>query len=282
MLKTRTFLIFFLLIFAVAFLLPPVLFIPEIIEHTNNLKLSKSGVEAVATIIPNSQTSNLTINGVPYYKIEYTFINSNGEELLGKTSQNYTYYQILNMTTKKTILIKYDPETNKSIEKNYHLIDNTSVKFNILFVLFFGIADLVFWIFIILSIIKLLNAKRVEKNGQEYTATFLTYKPGITINHVPHYKFTYSWQDDNGITHHAKSLNSYTYNELKAFESAGQFQIKAIGNTSTIISDLSTLMLNHVNQEKLDNSTTITCSYCGAKYEKNNLRCPSCGGLNQK
>lgn len=80
-------------------------------KDVHQIKLGKvllvSGYDAVAECLP-METINLTINGVPYYRIKYKYTDHYGVEHITKSREFYTYPQMMYLSTKGTIDIKED------------------------------------------------------------------------------------------------------------------------------------------------------------------------------
>ena len=142
-------------------------------------------------------------------------------------------------------------------------------------VLIFIFVDLVFWGIFFAQIVKLIRTRKIEKNGTEFTATFVSYASNMSVNNVPMFYITYVWENDNGERKEGKSASEYTIHEVEAFERAKKFKIKAIGNKSIIIATPSLLVADF--NEDLINEGKAICEYCSSVFDATQNKCSHCG-----
>ena len=111
----------FFLIFAIAFAIPVVILGIILLGSYTNANIVNNGIETIGHIIPDSYYSNLTVNGVNYYHIDYYFLDEKGNTIEGQTSDTFLYSDILDIIDVGYIKIKYNPDTLESIESTYNL-----------------------------------------------------------------------------------------------------------------------------------------------------------------
>lgn len=196
--------------------------------------LINNGIEIDAEIIPDSATTNTTVNGEPFYSINYRFVV---DELTytGKTSNSYTYSEIDRLEEIGRIKIIYDPETFESIEASYSYTNDTSFNVGLIFIAIFGTVDLVFWLLAIRRIYKNYRTSKVKKTGIEYTAIVEGINSNMKVNGMPYYMITYSWNDGFGNRYTTTSPSDYPESVAFEIENAKYIKIKALGKESTII-----------------------------------------------
>jgi len=168
----------------------------------------------------------------------------------------------------------------------------------LLFFIFFILAEIIIWGFLIFYIKKAINNKKALKKGKEYIATFVSVNSNVSSNGVPLFSIEYYWMDEYGVMKHGKSLCEYTENQARAFEIAKQFKIKADGNNSVIISKPFELMNKIDNSQNVQqtNQTTekkippkpaveskipgkLKCENCASWYDSKLEKCPFCGKI---
>ncbi|MBE7075004.1 MAG: zinc ribbon domain-containing protein [Clostridiales bacterium] len=275
--KNKSLIIF--VIIALFFLAPALAMVGSLKQHFTYKNILQNGQEAIATIIDGSMTSTITVNKVEYYSIGYIFYDEQGNQHSGRTSENYNYYDIKQIENNGVITIKYMSNTFESVEANYSL--GPALKVPIILCAVFFVVDLLLWGVVISNIVKIIKAKGIYKNGTEYTATFVSISSNLTVNGTPMYKVAYFWRDDNGQIIDGISGHDYTFYEANAFEQAGSFKIKAIGEQSVIVTKPSKLLANNNTQIVSENSY-YRCEYCNTLYNKDKTKCPSCGAGNVK
>lgn len=271
--NTKVFLFFFFLMFAVAFAIPPFLMIGDILDISKNNEIVENGILVEATVVPGSERSNLTVNDVSYYSVQYEFI-VNGETYADRTDSNYTLLEVRKL---KTIKIKYDPNTLESVPADFSWWKSQDVRTSLIFVVVFGLADVAFWITELVFIFKFIKRGVLAFKGKTYTAQFVAIKPGVIYNGTPLYSICYSWQDENGELRDGQSDSDYTMTEAHAFELAGEFKISAYNGMSKIISKPSRLVFKQAKEENVQVEDYYECPYCKAYLTKNTTKCPSCG-----
>lgn len=285
----------FLLVFAAFFSLPSIFMFGSFTSHFKYQGILANGVSTEATIIVGSYSSNVEVNDVDYYSIEFEFSDEDGQKHRGRTSPAFTYYEIKQLESAGTIIIKYDPNTFEAIEATYSLSAGGNSGTIIIFSIF-TVIDLILWGVTIAMIVKEIKKKKIAKDGHEYTAAFVSCAVGVTVNGVPHYYISYSWTDHNGNFREGKSGSDYTYREAKAFEMSQNFQIKATGDDSVIITSPAQLMHN-ISQTNPDFQTNwsqqlanhsqpstpkkVQCRYCDCVYDSSLDRCPNCGAARE-
>ena len=271
--SAKGFLFLFFLLFAVTFAVPPFLMMGDILAIPRYNEIKETGVATEAIVVAGSERSNLTVNDVSYYSVEYEF-TVNGETYSNRTEANYTLLEVKKL---KTIKIKYDPETFESVPADFSWLKSQGIKSSLIFVVVFGLFDICFWIIEIVFIFKFIKRGVLAFKGKTYTAKFVAIKPGIIYNGTPLYSICYTWQDDSGEVRDGKSDDDYTMTEAHAFELAGEFKISAYGDISKIISKPSKLVFKQAKEENVKVEDYYECPYCKAYLTKNTTKCPSCG-----
>ena len=269
----------FIMIFAIFFLIPVILLGTSFTDDIKYRNVLENGIEAEATILKSSSSSNITINEVDYYSIGYVFLDENGEEHRGRTSATYDYYEISKIAKNETIKIKYLPDTFESVECDYGKNGMTASSGVMLIVIIFGVVDGLLWIAAIVTIVKEFKKRAIGKKGTEYTATFMAMTSNVKVNNVPRYAISYFWKDEKGEIHEDKSGHDFSYKEALAYSNAGTFKIRAIGEDSVITSRPSKLLyqLNKTEKQLEKSEQFIRCPYCNSRFEKSNTKCPYCG-----
>lgn len=237
----------FLLIFAFVFLIPAIILGVILFKTPNYENIITNGIETKAEVIPNSAKSNVEVNGINYYYVEFQFTI---DELTykGKTTSSYTIHEAVELEEIGVIRIKYDPKTFESVEADYNpSLDKGGTTTLILFIAF-GLADLILWIISAIRIYINYTADKIIKHGIEYTAVVNNIGSAIVENRVPKYYIEYSWQNELGETISNKSPS--IYNEQQAFEmkNAKYIIIRTIGKKSVIMDIKHSISL----QERMD------------------------------
>ena len=142
----------FFLIFAIAFAIPVAIISFFFAQNINYAYIAANGIKTTGYVIPDSYWSNLSINDVDYYHVEYYFYDEYGITYYGKTSDAYLYYEVLQLEDIGEISIKYDPNTFDSIESTFDLFKDGTTFIFIIFLVAFGIADIIFWVISIKTI----------------------------------------------------------------------------------------------------------------------------------
>lgn len=276
----------FMLIFAVCFAIPVVVLLCfTFADRTDYKSILENGVETTGYIVENSATSSTSINDVSYYSIKYYFKDENLNEHSGKTSESYTYYEVSQMEKKGTILIKYDPRTFDSIEANYDPSKDEGTNILWLFLVIFGIIDIVLWVVVIKVGKHNLILAKVEREGKEYSANVTGITTNLVVNGVHKYKVHYTWIGDSGLTMEGSSTSKYYYDEAAVLERAKSITIKAIGKNSVIMTTPDMCLNEHYNNysdgiaDDLTNSKPeeLKCDYCGHHITKEDDYCSNCG-----
>lgn len=273
----------FLVFLAIFFAIPVVILGSLTFGNSVNYRhILNNGVETEAEILDHTYRSSLEVNGVPYYRIDFEFVDENGHSHIGTTSETFTYYEITQLCERGIITIKYDPRTFEAIEASYDpSADNGKNVTSILAWVFCGI-DAVLWFFVIKTGIKNIRDKKLAENGREYTAKVSYIKSTLIINNVPKYKVFYTWVGENGGTMSGSSSSIYNRDEAEALERAGAIQIKAEGKHSVIITTPDMCQHNHfdnvsdeeANQQRIEQ---LKCDYCGHNITKEDEYCGNCG-----
>lgn len=276
----------FMLLFAVFFAIPVIVLVALMfVDKPDYKNILENGIETTGYIIENSATSNTTVNGEPYYSIKYYFKDENFNEHSGKTSESYTYFEVLQMEKRGTILIKYNPENFESIEANYDPSEDVGNNLLWVFLAAFGIADLVMWVVTIKVGKHNLILAKVEREGKEYTANVTGISSNLVVNNVHKYKVHYTWLGDMGETINGSSTSKYYYDEAVALENAKTVTIKAIGKDSVIMTTPDMCLDNHYNNysDGISNDLAnvkpaeLKCDYCGHIITKDDEYCGNCG-----
>lgn len=264
----------FFLVFAVSFAIVPLIFVGEIQETFEKQAILETGVSATATVVVDSQKSNIEINGVKYYSVDYQFYDNAGKVHFGTTSQSYAYYEVNELTT---LEIKYDPNTFNSVLADYTIEADEEIKTAGIFMLVFGVVDVIFWIVEIVFVVQFIKLGIVSIKGKQYTAKFITIKSGAIYNNVHMYKVVYAWTNEYGEVCEGSSGDDYTLTEAHAFELAGELKILGYRNLSKIISKPSKLIVKQAKAEQVTSENYYVCPYCSSMLQSNATKCPSCG-----
>lgn len=273
----------FLAIFAVAFLIPVIFCIVEAFTSLSYKKIVNNGIETIAYVnTDNPMSSNLTVNEVKYYQINYYF-EVDGQVYYGSTSSNYTLSRANEILSNGSLKIKYirHKNTYKSIESNY-----TSGPANtgrLISLISFGLIDAIIWCIFIIKTVKAIQCLVISKKGTIKEATFVSSASGVVYNNVPMYHINYVWTNDSGKTIEGSSADNYTKSEADLFEQIKVFAIKTIGNKSIVESkpfQLSSTFkekeLSDRVEKELDNKF-VECEYCHSTYDIKLSKCPTCG-----
>lgn len=244
-------------------------------NHFKYQNILKTGIETQAEIIDGNYESNLEVMGTSYYRLEYIFVDENNYKHQGKTSETFTYADVLNFIESGYITIKYNPKTFESIESSYHI--TASIRSSMIIAGVFIVLDLGSWILAIVLVIKEFKKVRISSTGKEYDAVFVSYDSHFDITDNPMYSVSYTWKDEFGQIKNGKSGPEYSYQEARALKNAGTFNIKVVGKESVITTNIFELSMHHFETIKKNKSETTTCVYCGTVYDKKLDRCPSCG-----
>lgn len=265
----------FIMLFAFFFMIPSLILFNDFKNGFVYKDLVKNGTETYATVVTNSARSTSEINGVKYYSIEYTFTDSNNETHTGRTSEAYTYSEIVVLKKNGTILIKYNPKTFQSIQATYKMGSSPTTT---IFLVFTGV-DIIIWGVAIFLVVKEIKNRKILKNGKVYIATYVSSGSNVKVNGMPMFHIKYFWENENGEMFEEKSGHDYTYMEAMAFETAKTFKVKAANGKSVIYSTPAELVkLNTKNEKtKLKQEENIKCEYCGSLYSSKKTQCPSCG-----
>ena len=140
--------------------------------------------------------------------------------------------------------------------------------------------DGLMWFIFFKQIISSIKHKKVEKNGTEYTATFISFESNVIVNNIPRFTITYVWENEQGERKQGKSGSDYTIMEAEAFERIKKFKIKALGNDSIIITNPA-LLIAEAEEIELESGKTI-CEYCDTVYDQEKDKCPHCNAPRTK
>lgn len=276
MIKNKLPVFIFILIFAIAFAVPSIFFISSLNKTLSAKEIVKNGTQTQAT--PYNHISNLTVNNVKYYYIQYTY-TVDDTLYYGETSERYTESECYKIFNTGHLDIVYDDEFN-SIEANFEVTQ--PIKMELIMMSIFAIFDLAFWITLIVFIIQAIRYGILNILGKKVEATFISIKPGIIVNNIPMYKICYCWRNDVGDTCEGTSDASYTINQARAFEISGKFDILYYKTLSRIVSKPNKLFFQQAEQEHLTDQDYTTCEYCNSIYKSILDRCSSCGAPKTK
>ncbi len=271
-------------VFAAFFAIPVIVLIFALSGYSSFDNVVANGIRVRAEVIENSASSSTTINGVAYYDIAFEFKDENGETHRGRTSDAYTYSEILDLEEAGYLYIKYDPETFEAVQADYNPYSDSTKIMLLVFLAVFGIADMVFWIIVVKRILKNVRLDKVEKSGKEYTAQVTGYSSNTTVNGVAKYKVFYSWVGDEGEEKYGVTDSEYNYDVAAAYHRNKYITIKAIGLDSIIVSKPDMCTDYHYDNlnEKLENHKAVSpekeyCNYCGHEVKPNDEYCTNCG-----
>ncbi len=272
----------FMIAFAIFFLIPPMLLVGQVGNHFKYQNILTNGIETEATVLPDTEASNVEINDIPYYSFEFSFVDQNGDTHIGRTSVSFTISEVGLYEKMGTITIKYNPKTFDAIESSYSFSNSEGVRALVIIAVVFGVVDCIFWGVVIFLIRKLVRREKIKEEGKEYTADFLEFSTNTRVNGRSMYKISYIWTDEKGNTHNGTSPSDYYYNEALAFEAACTFKIKAKDGDSVVISTPQELIRGLKKSEKSKQNGKSKCQYCGSVYNEKESRCPSCGANNNQ
>lgn len=272
----------FMIAFAIFFFIPPMLLVGQVGNHFKYQNILTNGIEAEATVLPNTEASNVKINDIPYYSFEFSFVDQNGDIHIGRTSASFTISEVGMYEKIGTITIKYNPKTFDAIESSYSFSNSEGVQALVIIAVVFGVVDSIFWGVVIFIIIRSVKRKKIKEEGKECTADFLEFSTNTRVNGKSMYKISYIWTDEEGNTHNGTSPSDYYYNEALAFEAAGTFKIKVKDGDSVVISTPQELIRSLKKSENAKQNSKSKCQYCGSVYNVKESRCPSCGASNNR
>lgn len=267
-----------LFLFSIVLMVPCIILFSNFFGYFKYSAIISNGIETEAIVL-NMEYANMEIKEEPIYIITYQFYDEQGEMHFGKTQPSFTGKEAMEFINNGYITIKYNPETFESVEASYTFFSGGK---NIIFIFFlvFTTVDLIIWGVLIYSIIKSKKNKRIEKDGKEYTATFISYDSNVTVNNVPMFHIIYTWENEYGEIKQEKTSSDYTLSEAMMFKHAKTFKIKAIGNEGVIVS-VPTELTGQIELNKLLEIQN-KCQFCGGLYDKQLERCPSCGAVRNK
>ena len=221
-------------IFAAFFLLPVIFLTVEMVQLYNYNGILKRGIEVEAEVVPNSMSSSTSSNGESFYSVAFTFVDEEGIEHRGRTSESYTYEFANLLEDGGTILIKYDPKTFDAVESNYDSsMDKGGQIVKILFFAFFAV-DFVLWAVAITLTVKKVKRYRIAMTGTKYSAEVISIDSNVRVNGVDKYKITFTWTSENGEFTDTTPSN-YTFHQAYALQLQKHIEIRAVGNKGVIM-----------------------------------------------
>jgi len=102
----------------------------------------------------------------------------------------------------------------------------------------------VLMLFLIKSIKKGAQMKRIAQSGTQAQATYISHSSNLQINHVSYFRVEYSFVNDRGETVNARTPSLYLRGEAEHLRRLGTFQIRHDNQNSTIVEDFNNLQLN--------------------------------------
>ncbi len=273
----------FLAIFAIFFAIPVIAFGALAFGNSVNYKdILNNGIETQAEVLEHTYRSSLEVNGVPYYRIDFEFVDENGHSHIGTTSETFTYYEITQLCERGVITIKYDPRSFDAIEASYSPSEDTGKNAMLIFFFVFGGVDVLLWVAVVKTGINNIKNAKVAKSGKDYTATVTHINSNVSVNHVPKFKVHYTWVGENGATMSGSSSSIYSRYEAEALERAGNIQIKAEGKRSVIMTTPDMCQHNHYDnisnsEANIQRQEQLKCDYCGHNITKQDEYCGNCG-----
>ena len=278
-------LIFLAIIFLILAIVIPVSMYDRSIDYEYIIQY---GVETEATINPSSYNSNVSVNDIRYYYVEYYFYDSDGNSHIGRTSSSYNYFEIKDIIENETIIIKYNPENYESIESSYDRSRDQGQKSSNIFLFAFGGIDIIIWIVIIVNAINNISLKKVYDKGLEYDAEVTGISTHSINKNNSKYKVHYKWTDELGNSYIGSSSYKYLHYQAMDLNNQRNIKIKALGKKSIILTRPSfECNENYIYREKspierkfeknaLKNNL---CLKCGQKLKTTDANCPKCGEL---
>ncbi len=273
----------FLAIFAIFFAIPVIALGALAFGNSVNYKdILNNGIETQAEVLEHTYRSSLEVNGVPYYRIDFEFVDENGHSHIGTTSETFTYYEITQLCERGVITIKYDPKTFDAIEASYNSSEDTGKNTMLIFFFVFGGVDVLLWVAVVKTGINNIKNAKIAKTGKDYTATVTHINSNVTVNHVPKFKVHYTWVGENGVTMSGSSSSIYSRYEAEALERAGNIQIKAEGKRSVIMTTPDMCQHNHYDnisnsEANVQRQEQLKCDYCGHNISPKDEYCANCG-----
>lgn len=268
-----------LILVSSVFMVPSMILVGDVSKHISNKSILSNGIETEAVVLIGTASSNLIINDIHYYSIEYCFFDEEGNRHVGKTSDTYTLTEIRDIENDGFITIKYDAETFESIEATYSFED---VSANLQILIVFTIVDVLLWGGVVLTIVAMVKDKQLLKHGKEFLATFVSSYSIGSVNGKQVFRIAYFWKNQDGMHVEGKSRNLFTEDEVSIFQTAKEFRIKAIGKKSVVVSTPAELMAQHSLNTLEPQQEYCKCNYCGAIYSKELVKCSECGALKEK
>lgn len=278
-------LIFLAIIFLILAIVIPVSMYDRSIDYDY---IIQHGVETEATINPSSYDSNVSVNDIRYYNVEYCFYDSDGNSHIGRTSTSYNNFEIKEIIENETIMIKYDPETYESVESSYDRSRDQGRKSSNVFLFAFGGIDLIMWIIIIVNAINNISLKKVYDKGLEYDAEVTSISTHSIENNNSKYKVHYKWTDELGNSYTGSSSYKYLHYQAVDLHNKVNIKIKALGKKSFILT-IPSLGRNENDNDRVKSpierrfekyaSKNNRCLRCGQNLKATDVNCPNCGEL---
>lgn len=145
-----------------------------------------------------------------------------------------------------------------------------------------GIIFIAVVVIVFVAIVKRQSKQKILKNGKKRMARYINYYTGRVdqrfvnerlVSSTQYYGFYYEFKADNGNLLKGKSPDSYTFEEIQMFKSAGYFEVLVMGDKSAVAGVPSKKQA----EEFLRLSKQKCCSYCLSKLEGEVKKCPYCG-----
>lgn len=255
------------LLFAIVFTIPLVVWCFILASHFHNLDLLKNGIETTAVV--TTYKSDVIVNDVPYYKLYFTYMDTEGKTHTGVTSADYTLSEA---ESTKTLRIKYNNKF-ESIQADYK--PNNVVLLWVLPI--FGAVGIGFWIAFFVELGKGSLAKQILKHGTPNKATFVSASSNIMINNVPYFYIQFEYTDTYGKKHQARTESKYSYEEQEFFQKMGKFDIMEYQGHAAINQKIDIAELNKKLDKQKAGYAYKTCKYCGSVISAQDKKCPNCG-----
>ena len=211
----------------------------------------EKGVETTATV--TGIGSNVTANGEPLYYVRFSFVNSDGKEISGRTRSSYSANSLI-----QAGMAAYSDSTQAlgvvhgSTIQVMRTGDKAAIKDQAaesenwlwIFVLVFGAVGAGMSIAFVSSVRTSLRNSRIKQYGRDGTGKYLEHSEGMKVNNVPLYRIHFVFEDYDGRNIEAKSGSSYRRHEAEALAAMKSFPIKYMGEKAIIMLDKNALLQN--------------------------------------
>jgi hypothetical protein len=210
------------------------IFFGLIMPNIADKHVAKHGTEVTATV--TAVRTNTTVNGEPYYRIEFEYADQNGEIKAGRTNDAYTEREAKAIKDAGVIQIKY--LNGRAVAADFKSGGATGSWFFWIFVLAFGAVGAgmtaAFWV----KVARAVGYARIYRVGRDDTGTFLDGVCGMYVNGTPYNSIIFEFEDDAGIKRQIKTGADYLTWETEVLRRIRKIDIKYLGKKAIITHDI--------------------------------------------